>query len=465
MKISFMGAARTVTGSRHLLHVNGKNILLDCGMFQDKKSVQQNLNSHFGFDPRSIDYVVLSHAHIDHSGCIPVLVKNGFRGKIFCTPATFDLCKIMLTDSAHIQENDAKWKNKKRLENDEPLIEPIYVQKDVEEALKLFSTVPYKTNFEIEPGINFQYTDVGHILGSASVHLTLTENNRTIHLSFSGDIGRYHDLILKEPQTFPQADYILCESTYGDRLHDTTEDAAIKLLEAVRHTCLEKKGKLIIPAFSIGRTQEIVYTLDRMRTNHLLPKIPVYVDSPLSTNATDIMRSHPENFNADILQYMKIDKNPFGFDGLEFIRDAEQSKNLNDSHEPCIIISASGMVEAGRVKHHVKNNICDGKNTILMVGFCAEHTLGRALMDGKKEVRIFGKYYPVKADVISLHSYSAHADYKEMLRFLNCQDKKKVKTVFLVHGELPVQENWRKTLMNEGFPDVKIPDFGEQFEL
>jgi metallo-beta-lactamase family protein len=460
-----MGAARTVTGSRHLLHVNGKNILLDCGMFQDKVSIKADRNLHFGFDPHKIDYVILSHAHIDHSGCLPRLVKDGFRGKIFSSPATLDLCVIMLADSAHIQESDAKWKNKKRIADGQKLVEPLYEQKDVDQTMKLFVSVPYNEIFEIEPGIRFQYTDVGHIIGSAAIHLELTENKRTVHLTFSGDIGRYHDLILKEPQTFPQSDYIICESTYGDRLHDTTEDAAMKLLEAVRHTCLEKKGKLLIPAFSLGRTQEIVYTLDRMRTNHLLPKIPVYVDSPLSTNATDIMRHHPENFNPDILQYMKIDSDPFGFAELTFIRDVEKSKALNNLHEPCIIISASGMLEAGRIKHHVKNNIGDERNTILMVGYCAAHTLGRALMNGDKKVRIFGNYYEVKADVISLHSYSAHADYKEMLRFLDCQDKKKVKNVFLVHGELPVQEHWKKTLLQSGFSTVSIPDYGEKIEI
>ncbi len=465
MNISFMGAAQTVTGSRHLLNVNGKNILLDCGMFQDKVSIKADRNSHFGFDPHIVDYVILSHAHIDHSGCLPRLVKEGFSGKIFSTPATFDLCRAMLLDSAHIQESDTNWKNKKRQQQGKKLLLPLYDQDDVEAAMQLFESVPYNENHEIEKGIVFCFTDVGHIIGSAAINLVLTENNRTVHLSFTGDIGRYHDLILKEPQVFPQADYILCESTYGDRLHDTTEDAALKLLEAVQHTCIEKKGKLLIPAFSLGRTQEIVYTLDRMRTNGLLPKIKVYVDSPLSTNATEIMRHHPESFNSEILQYMKIDKDPFGFSGLTYIRDVEESKALNDSKEPCIIISASGMLDAGRIKHHVKNNIGDERNTIMMVGFCAAHTLGAALMNGDKKVRIFGDDYEVKAEVISLHSYSAHADYKEMLRFLSCQDKKKVKKLFLVHGELPVQEHWKKTLMQEGFATVAIPVFEEKIEL
>ncbi len=460
-----MGAARNVTGSRHLLNINGKNILLDCGMFQDRINIKADRNWNFGFDPATIDYVILSHAHIDHSGCLPRLVKSGFKGKIFSTPATMDLCIVMLADSARIQESDTKYRNKRRIKQGKELLEPLYTENDAAQTMKFFESVPYRTKFEIEKGISFQFTDCGHIIGSAAIHLELIENKKTTRLTYTGDIGRYHDLILKEPDTFPQADYILCESTYGDRLHDTTEDAAVLLLEAVRHTCIEKKGKLLIPAFSLGRTQEIVYTLDRMRTNGLLPKIPVYVDSPLSTNATEIMRKHPEGFNSDILKYMEIDKDPFGFVGLEFIREAEISKSLNNSTDPCIIISASGMLDAGRIKHHLRNNIEDKKNTILMVGFCAEHTLGRALMNGEKEVKIFGDLFQVNADVIVLQSYSAHADYKEMLRFLECQDKKKLKQIFLVHGEINVQEHWKKTLMAEGFTDIVIPEFQDTIEI
>ncbi|HET6993078.1 MAG TPA: MBL fold metallo-hydrolase, partial [Bacteroidia bacterium] len=449
MHIKFMGAARNVTGSRHLLSVNGKNILLDCGMFQDKANIRADHNMDLGFDASGIDYLILSHAHIDHSGCIPRLVKKGFRGRIFATPATIDLCVVMLADSARIQESDTKYKNKRlALEGKKP-VEPIYDEDDVAESLKLFEPVGYNQKFTIEKGIRFTYTDVGHIIGSAAVNLELIENNKTTLLTFTGDIGRYHDLLLKEPQAFPQADYIICESTYGDRLHDATEDAAVKLLEVVRHTCIEKKGKLLIPAFSLGRTQEIVYTLDRMRTNGLLPRIPVYVDSPLSTNATDIMRKYSGSFNSEVLEYMKIDKDPFGFNGLVYIRDVEESKALNNSKEPCIIISASGMLDAGRIKHHLANNIGNVNTTVLMVGFSAEHSLGAALIRGEKEVRIFGDMYKVKAEVVTIHSYSAHADYKEMIRFLSCQDKKKVKRIFLVHGEIEVQEHWRKTLLQE----------------
>ena len=434
-------------------------------MFQDKLSKKAGLNEDFGFDPAIIDYVILSHAHIDHSGCLPRLVKLGFNGPVFATPATVDLCEIMLADSARIQESDVKYKNRRLLAQGKKLLKPLYTEADVERTMKLFVPVVYNKIFEITDGISFQFSDAGHIIGSAAVHLELTENGKTKYLSFTGDIGRYHDLILREPQTFLQADYIICESTYGDRLHEEMGDAAKKLLEIVRHTCLDKKGKLIIPAFSLGRTQEIVYTLDRMRTNGLLPKIPVYVDSPLSTSATSIMRKHSAAFNNDIQKYMQTDPDPFAFKELKFIRDPEESKALNTSHEPCIIISASGMADAGRIKHHLKNNLGKKRNTVLMVGYCALHSLGRQLMDGAKEVKIFGEIHPVIAEVMSLQAYSAHADYKEMLRYLECQDPKKVKRIFLVHGELPVQENWREKLIAAGFANVAIPEFKEIIEI
>lgn len=465
MHIKFMGAARNVTGTRHLIHCNGKNVLLDCGMFQDKVSKQEGLNEDFQFDATIVDYVILSHAHIDHSGCLPRLVKMGFKGPIFSTPATADLCAVMLADSARIQESDVKYKNKRLQKEGKKPVKPIYTEADAERTMKLFVPVPYNKIHEIAEGIRFQFSDAGHIIGSAAVHLELTDKGETKYISFTGDIGRYHDLLLKEPQTFPQADYILCESTYGDRLHDEVGDASKKLLEIVRHTCLEKKGKVIIPAFSLGRTQEIVYTLDRMRTNGQLPRIPVYVDSPLSVSATEIMRRYAGAFNDDIQDYMKKDPDPFGFRELQYIQDVEDSKALTRSNEPCIIISASGMADAGRIKHHLRNGIDDKRNTVLMVGYCSPNSLGRQLMDGAKEVKILGDVLPVNAEVVSLQAYSAHADYKEMLRFLECQDKQKVKTIFLVHGEIEIQENWRKKLLDAGFKDVVIPEFKQIVEI
>ncbi|TND10082.1 MAG: putative exonuclease of the beta-lactamase fold involved in RNA processing [Bacteroidetes bacterium] len=460
-----MGAARTVTGSRHLVHVNGKKILLDCGMFQDKGSDNQDRNQHFGFDPASVDYVILSHAHIDHSGCLPRLVKDGFSGPIFATPATIDLCAVMLADSAHIQENDVAYINKKRKARGQKLLKPIYTEDDVLETMKLFVPVHYREIHTIEKGISFRFTDAGHILGSAAVHLELKENNQTVHLTFTGDIGRYHDLILKSPETFPQADYIIAESTYGDRLHDATEDAMQSLLDVVKQTCVEKQGKLIIPAFSLGRTQEIVYTLNMLWNEGKLPRIKVFVDSPLSVNATEIMRQHSDNFNDEVLRSMQADPDPFGFSGLEYIHEVEDSKALNNYRGPCIIISASGMLEAGRIKHHVMNNIGDLNNTILLVGYCPPHTLGGQLLARKPYVKIFGKEFEVRAEVTTIGSYSAHADYKEMIQYLSCQDKQKVKKIFLVHGEPPVQEKYREHLKDVGFHHVEIPDQGSRHEL
>lgn len=465
MKISFMGAARTVTGSRHLLQVNGKKVLLDCGMFQDKGSDNQDRNQHFGFDPASVDYVILSHAHIDHSGCLPRLVKQGFSGPIYATPATIDLCTVMLADSAHIQENDIAFINKKRKAQGRKLLHPIYDLDDVRETLKLFVPVHYREFHTIEKGISFRFTDAGHILGSAAVHLELTENGKTTRLTFTGDIGRYHDLILKEPEPFPQADYIIAESTYGDRLHDTSDDATQRLLDTVMRTCVEKRGKLLIPAFSLGRTQEIVYTLNCLWNENKLPRVKVFVDSPLSMNATEIMRRHSDNFNASILNCMESDPDPFGFSGLEYIHEVEESKALNNLNEPCIIISASGMLEAGRIKHHVMNNIGDPNCTILLVGYCPPHTLGGQLLARKPYVRIFGREFEVRAEVDSIGSYSAHADYEEMIRYLSCQNKKEVKGIYLVHGEPPVQEKYREHLLDAGFHHVEIPDQGSHCEL
>jgi metallo-beta-lactamase family protein len=341
----------------------------------------------------------------------------------------------------------------------------LYTEKDVKQLLQQFEPVPYLKEQKVAEGVSFNFTDAGHILGSAAVHLDLKENNRNVKLSFTGDVGRFHDLILREPQPFPQADVILCESTYGNRLHDTTDDAATLLLGAVRHTCLEKKGRLLIPAFSLGRTQEIVYTLDRLRSSGLLPRIPVYVDSPLSVNATAIMRKHPENFNSEILTYMQSDDDPFGFNGLEYVQDKSRSIALNDQLQPCIIISASGMLEAGRIKHHVAHSIEDKRNTILFVGYCAPGTLGGKLMDGAKEVRIFGRPFAVRAEVMKISSYSGHADYNELISFLSCQNPDKVKQIYLVHGELTAQQSFAERLKKEGYAHVNIPAWGEKAEI
>ena len=466
MKITFYGAARTVTGSKHLLTTNsGKNILLDCGLFQGEGDKTDFMNRNLGFDPSSVHALILSHAHMDHAGCIPYLYKEGFTGITYCTPATYDLCKVMLMDSAHIQEHDITYVNKRRKRNGKPILEPLYTEEDVDNCLKKFQKVVYDERYEIANDCSFMFTDSGHILGSAAVNVTLKGEKRETTLFFSGDIGRYTDLILRPPQPFPQADYVICESTYGNRLHDASENAEQKLIKVVTETCVVKKGKLIIPAFSLGRTQELIYVLDRLHTKGLMPYVKIYIDSPLSVNITEIMRKHTESFNKEILAYMKTDNDPFGYADIHFIKDVTESKALNDSDEPCIIISASGMLEAGRVKHHVKNNISDSRNTILIVGYCPPDSLGGRLISGAKYVRIFGKEYEVNASIHVISNYSAHADYSEMLNYLSCQDAKKVKQVFLVHGILQVQQEYKLKSIEAGFSNVTIPEMKESFVL
>lgn len=464
MKIEFKGAARTVTGSKHLITLyNGKKVLLDCGLFQGHDAAENNNNKNLGFDPSTVDYCILSHAHIDHSGAIPYLVKKGFKGKIYCTHATLDLCEIMLVDSAHIQESDVRYINRRREQKGQDLIEPLYTIEEALQSLKQFEGVAYEKWIKIDDDIELCFTIVGHILGAGAVNLKIKENGNINKLCYTGDIGRPNHKIIKSPKPFPQADYIITESTYGDRLHKDLSHSEGKLLEIVYETCVTKRGKLIIPAFSLGRTQEIVHALDRLETNGMLPKVNVYVDSPLSTNATEIMRNHPECYNEKVLKYMKVDADPFGFNRLKYIRDVEQSKLLNEIKEPCIIISASGMMEAGRILHHLKNNITDSKNTILVVGYCSPSTLGNKIARGDKEVKIYGIEYPVKADVRTMDEYSAHGDYKEMIQYLSCQDPMKVKEMYLVHGEYDVQVNYREKLMEAGFSNIRIPDLNSEY--
>jgi len=466
MNITFYGAARNVTGSKHLIETSsGKKILLDCGFFQNRGKDNDRLNRSFSFDPQQIDLMILSHAHIDHSGNIPNLVKQGFNKTIFTTQATIDLCEVMLADSAYIQSGDIEYINRRRRRDGQKALEPIYEIEDVEKAMKLFAPVAVNKRFQYDDEISFEFTDAGHILGSVSVHVFITENGNTKQITFSGDVGRFNDLILKAPAPFPQADYILCESTYGNRLHDQSTDARKKLLQIVNQTCVEQKGKLIIPAFSLGRTQEIIYTLDRFKTENKLPSIPVFVDSPLAIDATNIMRKHSEFFNADLVNYLHVDEDPFGFSNLKYVRKVEESKKINDLKGPCIIISASGMIEAGRIKHHIKNNINDSRNTILIVGYFTQESIGGHLMRGDKIIKIFGNEYPVKANVEVISSFSAHADYLELIKYLSCQDTAAVKKLFLVHGEYEVQQEFKEKLKEVGFKNVEIPEELQSFKL
>ena len=466
MNIEFLGAAKEVTGSKHLITTNsGKKILLDCGMFQGKGLETDSLNRNLGFNPSEIDYLLLSHPHIDHSGLIPYIVKLGFKGTIFCTPATRDLCSIMLADSGNIQEMDTYTFNKKRARQGLEPVEPIYTMLDAQEAMQYFISIPYNKEFFIDKDISIKFTDNGHILGSATINMIFNEQDRKVNIAFTGDIGRYSKRILKDPQVFPQADYIIMESTYGDRFHDNVDQSEQKLLSAVIDTCCKKKGKLIIPSFAIGRAQEIIYALDRLSKQGLLPDIDVYVDSPLSLNATNIMRLHTECFNDEIKEYMKTDKDPFGFNRLHYVSSTEESKSLNTNHRPMIIISASGMMEAGRVKHHIANNIEDKRTTILGVGYCAPSTLGAKILRGDKIVSIFGKQHIVRAEIRTIDSYSAHADSEELIKFLECQDKSKIQKIFLVHGEEQTQINFSNTLKEHGFDKVYIPSKNEQVTI
>lgn len=466
MKISFHGAAQCVTGSKHLLELeDGTHILLDCGMFQGNPVEAAALNRKFGFNPHEIDFLLLSHAHIDHCGLIPKLVKGGFKGKIYCTPATLDLAKILLFDSAHIQQSDASFLNKHRHKKGEAEIEPLYTLDDVNAALEYFIPVPINEKVALTPRAHFMYTDVGHILGSTAINVTILEDGKEIRIAFSGDVGRYNDEILHAPQPFPQADYLILESTYGDRLHDEIKQTDIKLLETIKQTCAVNKGKLVIPAFSVGRTQEIVYALNRLQITNQLPDIDFFVDSPLSVEATQVIKAHSECYNDKLLQFMKRDPEPFDFKRLHYIERVEDSKALNSYNGPCVIISSSGMADAGRVKHHIRNIINDARNCILLVGYCEPRSLGGKLMAGNKEITIFGDPYEVKAKIETIRSLSAHGDYEDLLKFISCQKPELIKTLFLVHGEYEVQKHFEEKLHNAGFKNVVIPAMHQTYTL
>ena len=459
MKIAFHGAARTVTGSKHLITLqNGKHVLLDCGLFQGMGKDTEMMNSHFGFDAATVDYLILSHAHIDHCGLIPKLVKDGFNGIVFATPATKELAGILLEDSAEIQRDDTRFINKKRAKKGLPPYEPLYDVADAARAISLFQTVNYDEWTKIEEGIEVLFTDAGHIIGSAAVHLKITEEGKTVHISFSGDVGRYDDAILRSPATFPQADHIILESTYGNKLHDTVIGTTDMLWQWIHKTCIEKKGKLIIPAFSVGRTQELLFALNQLELENRLPAIPIYVDSPLSREATEVVKAYPQYFNQQTRKIMQSDSDPFDFKGLHFIKTVDESKNLNTLPQPCVIISASGMADAGRVKHHIMNNISNEKNTILMVGYCEPRSLGGRLMNGAQEVKIFGEIYAVIAEVGQMRSMSAHGDYDDLCKFIAGQDPAKVKNLFLVHGEYDVQQEFADRLRQKGYLQVVIPE-------
>ncbi len=465
MEIQFIGAAKTVTGSMHLIRTGATTFLVDCGLYQGKRKEAFEINRNFDFfDPAEINFVILTHAHIDHSGNLPTLVRRGFKGKIYSTFATRDLVTIMLKDSAHVQEMDVKYVNKKRERQGKKLFEPLYTQKDVNDALKLFVGLNYHHEFELTPEIKLTFVDAGHILGSAISFLSINENGKEIKIGFSGDLGRPNLPILKDPEKIRDVCYFICESTYGGRTHDNPIDSESNLAKVI-NKAYNRKAKVIVPAFSVGRTQDLVYALHRIFSQEKAPRIPVYVDSPLSVNATEVFRIHPECFDAETEEFILKDKDPFGFNKLNYISKVEESKELNNYNGPLVIISSSGMCEAGRIQHHLKNNIEDSNNIILMVGYSAQNTLGRRIIDKEEIVKIFGDEYNLNAEVIVMNSFSAHADANELINYVNQFDKDMMKNIFLVHGENDQQEIFKKRILENGFGKVTIPDKGDVFVL
>lgn len=465
MKITFLGAAQTVTGSQHLLEVNNKLLLLECGLYQGKRKEAFERNRKLPFPASKVDAMILSHAHIDHSGNIPNLVKSGFQGPIYATPATAHLAKIMLLDSAHIQEDDAAYINKKRIRNGEPPIEPIYTIEDAQNVQDRFRPINYDIPFEPVPGVTARFIEAGHILGSAAICLDIEENQHKIRLWFSGDIGRPDLPIIRDPVLPSRSDYLIMECTYGDKTHDDPEMAYQELLTTVKHT-VERRGKVIIPAFAVGRTQEIVYSLHKMFNQGELPTIPVYVDSPLAVNASEIFREHPECYDEETRQFILNDRQHdlFGFSRLTYIHSVEESKALNDRHDPMVIISASGMAEAGRILHHLRNNIEDPRNTILIVGWQAPNTLGRQLADRAERVKIFGEPYIRRAEVVTIGGYSAHAGQPFLLKYAEAV-LPQVKQIYLVHGDPPIATVFMQRLAESGVKNVHYPKFLDQVEV
>ncbi len=465
MKLSFHGAAQTVTGSKHLLTLkNGRKLLLDCGLFQGLGAAADEMNRNFGFEASAIDWLVLSHAHIDHCGLIPRLVREGFNGTVYCTPATRDLAEILLMDSAEIQRDDTRFINKKRAKNNLPPFEELYTLDDAREAIALFDGRNYDEWFSITDGVEILFTDAGHIIGSAAVNVRITEDGKVTNLTFSGDVGQYRDVILKSPAPFPAANYLILESTYGNKLHSDRRHTNDELLRWIRHTCLTKKGNLIIPAFSVGRTQELLYALNTLEQEGRLPAVRYYVDSPLSREATAVVKAHPENFNATLADALRHDKDIFDFKGLVYTASADESKQINFLNEPCVIISASGMADAGRVKHHIRHNISDGRNTVLMVGYSEPRSLAGQLLNGNDEVKIFGEMFRVQAEIGSMQSMSAHGDYEDLLKFISGQHPQTLKKIFLVHGEYDVQKDFAVRLREQGY-QVEIPGMHYAIEI
>jgi metallo-beta-lactamase family protein len=465
MEIQFYGSVREVTGSMHLLGVGGKRILLECGLYQGKRQEAIKKNASFPFDPSSVDALVLSHAHIDHSGNIPQLVKQGFRGNIHCTHATQDLASLMLRDSAHIQEKDAEFWNKHAKRSGKPQISPLYTMEDAEKSLSLFVGVGYGRAVDVTPDVRVTFFDAGHILGSAIVQIDAKENGRSGRIVFTGDLGRKNLPVIRDPVQLSSADVYITESTYGNKTHDDILGMKAKLRDVVSGT-VKRGGKIIIPAFSVGRTQEIVYFLHMLINEKAVPEIPIFVDSPLSVNVTEVFRMHAELFDSETREkFLDNREDPFGFSRLRYVKTAEESKSLNGMKEPCVIISASGMCETGRILHHLANSIEDPKNTVLVVSFMAANTLGRRIVEKQPSLRIFGEEHPLRAQVSILNGFSAHADRGELLGYFGGLDGKALKQVFVIHGETEQSEALLSGIREKGMDKAVIPVEGEKNQL
>lgn len=471
MKIKFCGAAHTVTGSQHLLEIDGSFVLLDCGLFQGKREESFKMNKQFLFDPVSIDNVILSHAHIDHAGNLPTLLVKGFKGNIYSTPATRDLCSIMLVDSAYVQQKDIEFVNKRRARKNQPLFNPLYSIDDAKEVLTHFKSVPYKREFYIKEGktaIKVLLYNAGHILGSSQIVLEIQKKSKNFRIGFTGDLGRKNLPILKDPEFPGNVDVLITESTYGGILHEPAEEIE-KSLKNVLQEAISKGGKIIVPSFSVGRTQELIYEISKLTAKKAIPEIPVFVDSPLSVNATEIFKMHPECFDDQTYKLLSEGINIFGYENVMYIKDVNESKKLNDLKEPCIIVSASGMCEAGRILHHLANNIENESNTVLIIGYMAEHTLGRQLIKASDKpgyvVKIFGEEYTVKASIKIINAFSAHADNNEILDYISLFDKSILKKIFLVHGESPQIDTLKENIERTSFRNIIIPERGQEFDL
>jgi len=468
MKIKFLGAATTVTGSCHLITTQKHKFIIDCGQFQGNKTIENQNFDDFGFDPKEIDFMILSHAHIDHSGRIPLLVKKGFRGKIHTTNATADLVGIMLKDSGYIHEKEAQWTNKKAKRAGNPLVEPLYTMEDAEKSLKNIQPYLYDQFIQINPEVKVRFRDAGHILGSAIVEMWIEDEGKINKLVFSGDLGMKNKPILNDPTMIEEADYLIMETTYGNRAHETIEESLVKFIDIILKT-IKRGGTVVIPSFAVGRTQDLIYELNMFydhddETKKILENIMVYIDSPLAISATEIFRRNAQDFDEETRNYILQGDNPLDFKNLRFVKTTEESRALNLLKEPKIIISTSGMCEAGRIKHHLKHNLWDEKASIIIVGYQASYTLGRSIVDGAKDVTIFGEKIHVNAEVYSLEGFSGHADKDGLFEWLSAF-KKMPKKVFLVHGEEEGKIAFAKRVKEELNYDCQIIDEVAEFDL